>query len=91
MRPDGTRSNYFEELAKQTYMNIKACLRDAGMTLDDVFFARIYMTPWEDLEIFRKVRSAHLGDDRIPLTMLIISDLPHPEWRIEVEIIVCRG
>jgi 2-iminobutanoate/2-iminopropanoate deaminase len=91
VRPDGTWSDSFEDQANQTYTNINACLRDAGMTLADVVFTRIYMTHREDLEIFRKVRSAHLGDARIPSTMLFISGLAHPDWRIEVEIIASRG
>lgn len=91
VRPDGTWSDSFEDQANQTFTNIKACLRDAGLTMDDVVFTRIYLIRRDDLPIFRKVRSAHLGDDRIPSTMLFISGLANPEWLIEVEIIACRG
>ena len=91
VRPDGTWSDDFEQQADQAFLNIKACLRDAGMTMDNVVFTRIYLTRREDLDGFRKIRSAHLGDDRIPSTLLFISGLAHPDWRIEVEIVACRG
>ena len=91
VRPDRTWSDDFEAQADQAFNNIKACLRDAGMTMENVVFTRIYLTRREDLDGFRKVRSAHLGDDRIPSTLLFISGLAHPDWRIEVEIVACRG
>ena len=91
VRPDGTWSKNFEDQANQAYTNIKACLRDAGMSMADVAFTRIFLTRREDLDTFRKVRSAHQGEQRIPSSMLFISGLVHPEWLIEVEIVACRG
>ena len=90
-RPDGTWSDDIEQQADQAFNNIKAGLRDADMTMDNVVFTRVYLTRREDLDGFRKIRAAHLGDDRIPSTLLFISGLAHPEWRIEVEIVACRG
>ncbi len=91
VRPDGTWSGEFSDQADQAFNNIRACLREAGMTMDNVVFTRIYLTRRGDLDSFRAVRKAHLGEDRIPSTLLFISGLANPEWLIEVEIVACRG
>ncbi|MBT6137240.1 MAG: RidA family protein [Rhodospirillaceae bacterium] len=87
---DGNAAKGAEAQCRQAFDNIKACLRDADMTIDDVVMLRIFLTNREDLPAFRAARQEAIGDRCIPSTMLFISGLVHPDWRVELEVTAAK-
>ena len=84
--PDGTVSPQFEPQCRQAFCNIQACLRDAGMGFDDVVMLRIFLTHREDLEALRNIRAEHFGARCFPSTLVFVSGLVNPAWRVELEV-----
>ncbi len=87
MAPDGTVADGFEAQCRQAFTNIKACLRDAEMTLDDVVMLRIYLIRQEDLATFRRIRGEVFGERIFPSTLLFISGLVTPALLVELEVV----
>lgn len=87
VRPDGTTEDGFEAQCRRAFANVAACLRDAGMGFDDVVMLRIYLTHREDLAALRAIRAEVFGDRRLPSTLVFVSGLVDPAWRVELEIV----
>lgn len=85
--PDGTLSLAFEDQCRQAFQNIAACLRDASMGFDDVIMLRIYLTDRSDLANLRQVRSEFFGDRQLSSTLIFVSGLVDPSWKVELEIV----
>ena len=45
----------------------------------------IFLTSRDDLPAFREIRTQIMGDARPASTLVIVSGLAHPDWRIEIE------
>ena len=80
----------FEAQMRQTYANLRAALESAGAGFGDVVKYTTYLTRREDLDEYRRVRSA-LYDDIYPNggyppnTLLIISALVNDDLLLEIE------
>lgn len=85
--PDGSVSPEFEDQCRQAFSNIGACLRDAGMGFGDAVMLRIYLIERSDLQMLRRIRSEFFGDRVFPSTLVIVSGLVDPAWRVELEIV----
>lgn len=85
--PDGSVSSDFDAQCRQAFSNISACLRDAGMGFGDVVMLRIYLLDRADLQALRRVRSDFFGERQFPSTLVIVSGLVDPAWRVELEIV----
>ncbi len=84
--PDGSVADSFEGQCGQAFENIRACLAEAGMAPDDVTMLRIFLTRREDLNTLRAVRRAFFGDRVLPSTLVFVSGLVGPDWRVEMEV-----
>jgi len=87
VEPDGSVSPDFEDQCRRAFSNIGACLRDAGMAFDDVVMLRIYLIDRSDLQALRQIRSEFFGNRCFPSTLVIVSGLVDPGWRVELEIV----
>ena len=68
----------------QTFQNLRVALRSAGASFSDVTKITVFLTHREDIPGFRAVRDQYLED--LPAsTLLLISGLAEPEFRVEVE------
>ena len=85
--PDGTVAPGFEAQCRRAFQNIEACLRDAGMSFDDVVMLRIYLTDRADLAMLRQIRSEHFGDRQLSSTLVFVSGLVDANWKVELEIV----
>jgi 2-iminobutanoate/2-iminopropanoate deaminase len=65
-------------------------LQDANMTLKDVVKTTVFLTSADYIEGYRKVRAQRLGDNTPTSTLLIISALAAPEYKVEVEAIASK-
>jgi 2-iminobutanoate/2-iminopropanoate deaminase len=84
VRKDGTIPEDIAEQSQIAWQNLKAQLRAAGMTLDNVVKITTILPNHADLAAAREGRSKVLGN-RKPASTLIIAGLADPAWKIEVE------
>ncbi len=91
LNPDGSTAAGFEAQADRVFANISACLKEGGMTVDDIRFLRIFVVDRDDIPKLRQARSAFLGPDRlVPSTLVIVSGLVNPDWLLEVEVVAAQ-
>jgi enamine deaminase RidA (YjgF/YER057c/UK114 family) len=69
---------------------IEKLLQDAKMTLKDVVKTTVFLTSAGDIDGFRKVRGQRLGDALPASTLLIITALARPEFKVEIEAIASK-
>ena len=84
--PDGAVADDFTSQCRQAFANIGACLAEASMGFDDVVMLRIFLTNREDLADLRSVRGEVFGNRRLPSTLVFVSGLVDPKWRVELEV-----
>lgn len=69
---------------------IEKLLQDGKMMLADVVKTTVFLTSAADIDGFRKVRAQRLGDHAPASTLLIITQLARPEFKVEVEAIASK-
>jgi len=69
---------------------IEKLLQDGKMVLTDVVKTTVFLTSADDIEGFRKVRGQRLGNHAPTSTLLIITQLARPEFKVEVEAIASK-
>lgn len=89
-RPDGTCASDFKGQAEQVYDNIKAVLKGCGLGLANIAKTTTYLVDPDDLPVWREVQKKALGDIVPASTLLIISRLARPEYKIEVDVIAAK-
>ena len=83
--PDGDLLPDFEGEIRQTYINIKAVLDDAGMNLTNIVKMTTYITDRNNLAAMREIRKEILGDHKPAHTLVIVAGLAFEEYLIEVD------
>lgn len=81
----------FRTQAELVWRNIDAILAAAGMGLTDLVRVNTYLTDAADIPDSRIVRKAFLGEHRPASTLLVVSALASPAFRIEIEAWAARG
>jgi 2-iminobutanoate/2-iminopropanoate deaminase len=61
------------------------------MTLKDVVKTTVFLTSADDVASFRKVRAQRLGDAMPTSTLVIVTALVQPEFKVEIEAIACKA
>ncbi|MHB8304031.1 MAG: RidA family protein [Acidobacteriaceae bacterium] len=64
---------------------VEGVLAQAGATLEDVVRTRMYLTRVEDWEAVGRVHGEFFGTIRPAATMVVVAQLLHPQWRVEIE------
>lgn len=64
---------------------IDQALRDVGVGRRDVIRTRMYLVNAADAEIVGRVHAEFFGEIRPAATMVVVSALLRPEWRVEIE------
>ena len=83
--PDGDLLPDFEGQIRQTYINIKAVLDDAGMNLTNIVKMTTYITDRNNLAAMREIRKEILGDHKPAHTLVTVAGLAFEEYLIEVD------
>lgn len=71
--------------ARRCFAIIEAALRDLGCRLSDVVRTRMYLVSPEDATAVGRVHGEILGATRPAATMVAVSGLLDPRWRVEIE------
>ena len=88
-RPDGALAgNDIKSQTDQVFQNLKAALASVGGGFEHMTKITVYLTHREDIPGFRTARDRHLTGENPPAsTLVLISGLAEPEFRVEVEAI----
>ena len=83
--PDGSVNLEPKAQAQRCLEIILAALAEAGARPEDVVRTRIYITDIEYADAVGKAHGAVFGDIRPASSMLVISALLDPRWKVEIE------
>jgi enamine deaminase RidA (YjgF/YER057c/UK114 family) len=70
---------------RHTLEIIRAALAEAGARMEDVVRTRMYLTHVDDWESVGRAHGEVFGPIRPAATMVVVSKLLHPSWRVEIE------
>jgi len=83
--PDGSCPSEVALQARRCFAIIEAALVEAGASLADVVRTRMLLVDPTDAEAVGAVHGAILGDVRPAATMVAVSALLDPRWKVEIE------
>lgn len=84
---DGRLGDGIAEQAQLVWRNIERVLASAGMGIGDIVQLTMYLIDREDRADARRIRDEALGDHRPASTLLFVSGLSDPAWRIEIDFV----
>ncbi len=87
---DGTVPEGIEEQATITWSNIKTILSEANMEIADIVQLNMLLVDRADRDGAMTVRDAELGPHRPASTLMYISGLANPAWKIEIDFIAAK-
>lgn len=88
--PDGEVGADVAEQARHVWDNIRTVLASADMEITDIVSINMYLLDRADREAAHAVRQEVLGEHRPASTLLYVSGLSRPEWRVEIDFIAAR-
>jgi enamine deaminase RidA (YjgF/YER057c/UK114 family) len=83
--PDGSCDPDPEAQAARCLEIIAAALAEAGAGLEDVIRTRQYLVDAADAEAVGRAHAHAFGEVRPASTMIVVSALLDPRWRVEIE------
>lgn len=87
---DGSVPADFAGQAEQAFRNVLAILEEAGMGVTDIVRVNTYLTDKADIADYRGIRDRMLGNHATASTMLVISALAAPQFKIEIEVVAAK-
>ena len=90
LNEDGSLPPDFETQAELAWKSIIAMLHAADMDVEDIVKINQSLLRREDLDSYRKIRNAYLGDARPASMLSFISELVMPDMLIELEIVAAK-
>lgn len=88
--PDGTVGEDIADQARLVWDNIVQVLTSAAMEVTDIVQLNTYLLDRADRAAAHAVRDEVLGGHRPATTLLYVSGLSRPEWRMEIDFIAAR-
>jgi len=88
---DGTVPDSIEEQASLTWSNMVAILSEADMEIADIVQLNMLLIDRADRDGAMAVRDAQLGAHRPASTLMYISGLANPAWKIEIDFIAAKA
>ena len=89
--PDDVVPADLKRQAELCLENIAAILADDGMALSDVVKFTAFVTDPAMFAIYREVRGRYVPGDSVASTLVMVSALVRPEFKIEVEAIAAKS
>ncbi|MFO1090191.1 MAG: Rid family hydrolase [Hyphomicrobiales bacterium] len=82
--PDGKIGDTEKRQHELAWANVLAILENAGMTAENLVECTIYITDQASVGLYREVRDAMLKGARPTATLLVVSGLANPAFKVEV-------
>ena len=90
VNPDGSTADGTLAQCRRALANVGALLEAGGMTPDDIVHMRIFLLDRGDIPALRQARGEFLGARVIPSTLVLVSGLVDPAWKVEIEVVAAR-
>lgn len=90
LRPDGSVADSALDQCRQSLANIGALLAAGGMAVADIVHMRIFLIDRADLDALRQARGEFLGDRKVASTLVYVSGLVDPAWKVEIEVVAAK-
>lgn len=87
---EGRVASDSEEQHRQTWKNLLAILQSAEMKPQHLVKVTAYITEQADTPIYRRVRDESIPGVECASTLLVISGLAHPDYKVEIEAIAAE-
>ncbi len=87
----GTVSPDFATQARRAWRNVEAVLAAAGMSVSDIVKTTVFLVRPEDFPVFVEVRNGVLEGHRPASSLVFVSSLVDPAWKVEIEAIAVKG
>ena len=87
---DGSAPEATAEQVEVIFDRLKAVLKAADMTLNDIVCFDVYVTDRADIDPFAEVRDRIMGDHKPGATLLVVNGLARPELKIEIEAVAAK-
>jgi 2-iminobutanoate/2-iminopropanoate deaminase len=87
VRMDGVLPETEEGEHEQAWANVLAILGSEGLGARDIVEVTAYVTSQEGVSIYRKVRERVMEGAAPASTLLVISGLADPRWRVEIQVV----
>lgn len=88
---DGRQPDSEEGEHEQAWANVLAILGSEGLGTRDIVDVTAYVTSQEGVSIYRKVRDRMLEGAEPASTLLVISGLADPKWRVEIQVVAAAA
>ncbi len=89
-RLDGSVPETVGEQAEQAFRNILGIVKSAGMELEDIVKATLFVVAGQDLAAVREARGKVFGSHKPASTLLVVAGLAAPNLLFEVEVIAAK-
>ncbi|MAF95130.1 MAG: enamine deaminase RidA [Rhodospirillaceae bacterium] len=89
-KPDGSTPEATAEQVEVIFERLKAVLKAADMTFNDIVRFDVYVTDRADIDPFAEVRDRVMGDHKPGATLLVVNGLARPELKIEIEAVAAK-
>lgn len=86
----GVASTDFATQCRQIWTNLRAILADADMELTDIVKTTIFLVNPSDYASFVEVRKEVLNGHKPASTLVYVSSLVKPDWKVEIEAVAVR-
>lgn len=87
---NGVVSPDFLTEARTAWRNVEAVLASAGMSASDIVKTTIFLVRPEDYSTFVEVRRDVLKGHRPASTLVFVSRLVDPAWKVEIEAVAIK-
>ena len=89
-KPDGSTLEATAEQVEVIFDRLKAVLKAADMTLNDIVCFDFYVTDRANIDPFAEVRDRIMGDHKPGAKLLVVNGLARPELKIEIEAVAAK-
>lgn len=86
----GVAAPDFATQTRQAWTNIQAILADAGMTVKNIVKTTIFLVNPSDYAAFAEIRKTVLDGHKPASTLVYVSGLVKPEWKVEIEAVAVK-
>ncbi len=90
LRPDGSVAEGVLDQCRQALANVGALLDAGGMAVSDIVHMRIFLVDRGDIPALRQARGEFLGERKVASTLVLISGLVDPAWKVEIEVVAAQ-
>ena len=87
---DGSTPVTIREQADLVWLNIAEILREAHLELTDIVSITTYVVSGNDLGEVMHSRDLQLGDHKPASTLIVVSELANPEWKMEIAVVAIK-